>query len=309
MWSLPRHLGAWSGLAGGLLPIWEEFTQLPARGALAMQDTYSDPLDDDRHAGSRRDKESVRGHSRLMAAAIHLGISLLIGVAAFLVVHFIWYPNPYWQMSGGRSLFFLVVSVDIVIGPLITLAIFNPKKSKRALAFDLVIIGVLQIAALSYGIWTIAAARPLFAVFNVDRISVITASDLRNADMAAAERPEFKSLPWFGPRLIAVRRAKSPVESNERITSAMAGRDVPLMPKYYIPYEEAHDEILRHVQPLNTLEDKNPQNRNAVKEAIAHIGRDIGELGYLPTVARGDWVAIIDTKTAAVIEFLPFNGF
>jgi len=274
-----------------------------------MQDTYSTSVAGAGAPEIPHPTQAGRLHSRWAAAAIHLGISFLIGLAAFAVVHFVWYPNAFWQMSGGRSLFFLVVSVDIVIGPLITLTIFNPKKSRRALALDLTIIAVLQIAALSYGVWTIAKARPLFAVFNVDRITVVTASELTASDMAAAQRPEFKSLPWFGPQLIAVRHAQNAAETNERIELAMAGRDVPQLPKYYIPYGEATAEVLRHVQPLSALAEKNAQKRDAVQAAISHLGHDIGDLGFLPTVARGDWVAVVDMKTAAIIDYLPFNGF
>jgi len=262
------------------------------------------------HSGtSSREVEIAPPHSRFTAAGFHLGISLLIGVAAFLLVRFIWYPQAFWYMSGGRNLFFLVVSVDIVIGPLITLTIFNPKKSRRALAFDLATIGVLQLVALSYGVWTIAQARPLFAVFNVDRITVVTATDLRASDLGTAERPEFTSAPWLGPELIAVRPAKDSVEKSERISSAMAGRDVPQMPKYFVPYQEARAEVLSHAHPLNTLGDKNPKERDVVQSAISGLGRDIADLAYLPTVARGDWVAVIDAKTAEIIKYLPFNGF
>jgi hypothetical protein len=274
-----------------------------------MQDTFTRWVDEDRVVRVRRGAQTERVHSRFAAAAIHLCISLLIGVAAFTIVHFVWYPDAFWQMSGGRSLFFLVVSVDIVIGPLITLTIFNPKKSRRALVVDLAIIGVLQIAALSYGVWTIAQARPVFAVFNVDRVTVVTAGELSASDLSTAERPEFKSLPWLGPRLIAVRHAKDGAEQIERIDLAMAGRDVPQLPKYFIPYGEASAEVLRRVHPVNTLADKNPEKRDAVETAISQLGRDPRELGFLPTVARGDWVAVVDTKSAEILGYLPFNGF
>ncbi len=274
-----------------------------------MQDTFNSSQGESYNATATAKAEIAPVHSRLAAAGIHLGISLLIGAAAFLLVRFVWYSDSFWQMSGGRSLFFLVVSVDIVIGPLITLTIFNPRKSRRALAFDLVVIGTLQVVALSYGVWTIAQARPLFAVFNVDRITVVTASELRGSDMATAERPEFRALPWLGPKLIAVRHATNAAETNDRIASAMAGRDVPQLPKYFVPYQEARDEVLRHLQPLNALVEKNAGKQKEVQAAISRLGPDTANLGFLPTVARGDWVAIIDRRTAAVIQYLPFNGF
>ena len=73
---------------------------------------------------------------RLRASGIHLGISLCIATLAAVVVFGLWYPYPYREISGGRSLFMLVVCVDVVMGPLITLLIFSTKKTRRHLAAD-----------------------------------------------------------------------------------------------------------------------------------------------------------------------------
>ena len=62
---------------------------------------------------------------RLHASGIHLGISLAIaGLMAWLVFG-LWYAYPYRDISGGRDLFMLVIAVDVIMGPLITLMIFN----------------------------------------------------------------------------------------------------------------------------------------------------------------------------------------
>jgi hypothetical protein len=65
---------------------------------------------------------------RLRASAIHFCISVAIALLAALLVFFVWYPNPYREISGGRELFLILVSVDVVLGPLITLAIFDRAK-------------------------------------------------------------------------------------------------------------------------------------------------------------------------------------
>ena len=99
--------------------------------------------------------------SRLRASAIHLAISLSIATLAALLVFGWWYPYPYRELSGGRELFTLVVAVDVVLGPLITLVIFNTTKTRRHLAMDFTVIGLLQVAALAYGLWTVFVARPV----------------------------------------------------------------------------------------------------------------------------------------------------
>jgi hypothetical protein len=48
-------------------------------------------------------------------------------VAAALVFG-VWYPYPYREISGGRELFLIVVTVDVIWGHCITLAVFNRTK-------------------------------------------------------------------------------------------------------------------------------------------------------------------------------------
>ena len=50
----------------------------------------------------------------------------------------VWYPQPYFAAMGGATLILLLIGVDVVIGPLITLIVFDPKK--KSLRFDLAVI-------------------------------------------------------------------------------------------------------------------------------------------------------------------------
>src|SRR6478609_1719637 len=111
--------------------------------------------------------------SRLRAAAIHLALSVAVAAVAGFLVFALWYPYPYRDISGGRELFQLVVAVDVIIGPLITFAVFNRSKPDRELKRDLVMVGVLQLAALCYGLFTVHLARPVHMVFEYDRFRVV----------------------------------------------------------------------------------------------------------------------------------------
>ena len=87
--------------------------------------------------------------NRWKAALIHLGISAAIGVGVVALMLFVWYSRPYFTAMGGDTLILLLIGVDVVIGPLITLTIFDPKK--KGLRFDLSVIAAVQLAALAYG--------------------------------------------------------------------------------------------------------------------------------------------------------------
>src|SRR5207237_5351990 len=101
--------------------------------------------------GARQDRRAMIGRirTRWQASATHLLISVLIGLAMLLLMLELWYPSPLFEAAGGNGLFLIVVGVDIVIGPLITLVIF--KRGKPGLKLDLALIAVLQLAALTYG--------------------------------------------------------------------------------------------------------------------------------------------------------------
>ena len=115
-----------------------------------------------------------------------------------------WYPYPYRELSGGRELFTLVVAVDVVLGPLITLVIFNAAKTRRHLLMDFSVIGLLQVAALAYGLWTVFVARPVHLVFEYNRMAVVHAVDIEPSTLTQAP-PGFQQLPVGGPTLLSLR--------------------------------------------------------------------------------------------------------
>jgi hypothetical protein len=95
--------------------------------------------------------------TKLKAAAIHLTISLFV-IGVFLsVVFFIWYPQPLFTFARVIEPLKLLILVDVIIGPILTFIVY--KKYKKSLKFDLSIIALLQIVALSYGVQTIYNGR------------------------------------------------------------------------------------------------------------------------------------------------------
>ena len=153
---------------------------------------------------------------RLRASAIHLAISLSVATLAALLVFGWWYPYPYRELSGGRELFTLVVAVDVVLGPLITLVIFNAAKTRRHLLMDFSVIGLLQVAALAYGLWTVFVARPVHLVFEYNRMAVVHAVDIEPSLLSQAP-PDLQTLPWRGPTLLSLR----PLQGGEVIESVL----------------------------------------------------------------------------------------
>ena len=252
---------------------------------------------------------SVFWHGRLKAASIHLAISLVIAVLAALLVFFIWYPYPYREISGGRELFLLVVVVDVVMGPLMTLAVFNLTKPRKELRRDLAVIAVLQLAALGYGLWTVAIARPVHLVFEMDRFRVVHAVDIEPTLLKRAA-PVFQELPLTGPTLLSVREFKDSKENFDATMAALQGLQLGARPDLWQSYEKAKPQVLARAKPLAELKARFPANKKEIDNALRQAGNLPIAVGYVPMVSRQTfWTVLIDLNTAEVLAFVPIDSF
>jgi hypothetical protein len=77
---------------------------------------------------------SQRLHFAVRYALRHLFFSLVIALASAAVVFGLWYPTPYRQMLDVGHIYLLVLAVDVVCGPLLTLVLASPRKLRRELA-------------------------------------------------------------------------------------------------------------------------------------------------------------------------------
>ena len=60
--------------------------------------------------------------SRWKASGLHLLISVGVAILTGSLIYFVWYPPPYFDVAGGSTLMLVIMGVDIVIGPFLTLA-------------------------------------------------------------------------------------------------------------------------------------------------------------------------------------------
>jgi hypothetical protein len=247
--------------------------------------------------------------ARLRAAGIHFGISLAIAALAALLVFGLWYPYPYREISGGRELFSLVVTVDVILGPLITFSIFSRSKPKKELRRDLAVVGLLQLAALSYGLWTVFVARPVHLVFEYNRFRVVHAIDIP-AELMGKPPAGIDAQPLFGPTLLSLRPFR---DSDEQINATMAavqGVSLSARPDLWQAYELARADVLKTAKPVAELKARFPAQAAAIDQVITATGRDPRTLAYVPLAGRKSfWTVFIDAGTAQVVAFMPLDSF
>lgn len=246
--------------------------------------------------------------NRLYAGTIHLAISLTVAALAAYLVFGIWYPSPYPELSGGRELFLLVIAVDVVIGPLITLVIFNRTKTKRHLLMDFTAVGLLQVAALTYGLWTVFVARPVHLVFDYKRMVVVHAIDV-HPEMIPKAPVALQTLPINGPSLLSLR----PLQGEEKFDSellALGGIVQAAQPALWQPYDAARADILRESHPAGQLKQRFPAQAQAIDQAVARTGRPLDQLRTLPLLSRKiAWTVLIDAQSAQPVGFVALDSF
>ena len=69
---------------------------------------------------------------KFVATGIHFLVTLTLAACAAALIFLVWFPDPFQTMIGGTELFLLVVGCDLALGPLISLVIYNSRKSRRA---------------------------------------------------------------------------------------------------------------------------------------------------------------------------------
>lgn len=246
---------------------------------------------------------------RCKAASIHLAASITVALLSAILMFGLWYPYPYRDLSGGRELFLLFIGVDVVCGPLLTIVLFNPVKPKAELWRDLSLVALIQMAALSYGLFTVWQARPLFLVMELDRFKVVLAPSLDNSAVALLPA-SLRSNWWSGPTVVAIREAKDEKERDTvMFESVQGGRDFAERPEFYLPYEGAAAlKSLQRAKPLAVFLQKQPAQEGAAKALAAEKGADLAQWLYLPVVARQDWIAVLD-KQGQIQGFLKGDGF
>lgn len=101
--------------------------------------------------------------SRWAAFGIHLAISFVIFFLLAALIVFWWYPGFLFQTDGGWQGIRVIAGIDLILGPLLTLIVYN--RQKKSLRFDLSCIAVVQIVALAYGTTLVYQERPLAVIF------------------------------------------------------------------------------------------------------------------------------------------------
>ena len=218
--------------------------------------------------------------NRAQAFFIHLGISLTVfGVLAYLVAK-VWYPDFFFTTDGGWRGLRLLLGVDLVLGPLLTLIVY--RAGKPGLRFDLTAIGLIQATSLAVGIWIVYGERPLAIVYVDGSFYSVTAQSFKEVN---APVPNLDALPGPYPKWVSV---KLPVDYGEQsvVRGEMfrSGRMLSTLSERYAPFS-VEDIDAKDARPLEEIVNRD-RNSKALQRWVADHGGSTSDYRFFQFGAR-----------------------
>lgn len=230
--------------------------------------------------------------TRFKAFASHLGISLVIFLGLLYMIIFKWYPPPFFSTDGGWQGIRIIVGVDLVLGPLLTLIVFKP--GKRGLKFDLTMIGLFQVCALSWGIWTVHHQRPIAAVYVDNYFAPVTFYEIKGQGMTLDKLGQFGHQPpyWVYSDLPKKFAALQKVT----LDALRMGRPLFTFTKYYKPVDSKAMQTMRSKSLDMNKWVKNKPAATKIYRAFRKEHQD-SNLIFIPWHARDKYIIIAMNAT------------
>ena len=220
--------------------------------------------------------------TKLKATAVHLLMSAMVFVYLAYQIYYHWYPQPYFEIDGGWQGIRLIGAVDLVLGPLITFLIFDLRKPRQDILFDLITILVIQFGALSYGIYVTYTQRPVAIVLIDDFVVPATVEH-------------------YGGKLGSARELYKFSDERPPIIYAELPLNKEALAK--INQKKLDEKVLEHAQielyrPLEELVSKLQQHQSLIQELLDQ---------YEAREAYEGWLQL-NGKTADEVFVVRFNG-
>lgn len=168
---------------------------------------------------------NAKSLNRWGAFGLHLLLSLVVFAVLVAVLLFWFFPGALFLVAGGWEGMRIIAGVDLILGPLLTLIVFNPSKPRAELARDLSLIGLVQALALAGGCYVVSQARPLAVVHVFDTFYVFNREDYRRMGV---DQQKLDKLADWSPRFLYVEAPASKAEFIAQHTKALLNGETPL---------------------------------------------------------------------------------
>jgi hypothetical protein len=248
---------------------------------------------------------------RLKAFALHLLASTTVLTLILGSLYLGWYRWPGWHLTDVTRVVFVMVCVDVVLGPTLTLIIANKNKPNRELVRDIGIIVAVQLCALIYGSVSLWNGRPLYYAFSESVLQLVQAYDIDagEADVGRRQNPALAPHWYSLPRWIWAPLPQNADESQKIVASAVTGGDdVISMPKYFKPWEDGLPSLRGQLKKVDDVAYFAKSEKARLKEQMRAAGLPDDQANTMPLTGRGHpLLAVFDPATLKITATLKAN--
>jgi len=233
--------------------------------------------------------------NRFKASFLHLLLSAITISLTFLIIVLLWFPAPFLELTNFKDIATIVITVDLILGPLLTFVVFNPKK--KSLKKDLAFIVSIQIFALFYGVYTLFLIHPLYITFHGNAFNIVIA---KQANPKESKYDELKISKLSKPTLAYMETTK---KTRDKLFASTinGGKDIEAHTEFYKPYEEHLETILKN--SLDTVKLFDKKNLTPSSEKFLKLYNHTKDnYAYLPLIGTSsNAIIVLDKNTAEVI--------
>ncbi len=218
--------------------------------------------------------------AKLKATGIHLGLSIVLFLGILYLILVEWYPEPFFTAEGGWQGIRLMAFVDLVLGPALTLIIYNHMKAKREIFMDLSIVVIIQISALIWGGYMVYSKRPIALAFYGSAFYTVTNDYF---EMQGISKPDFTQYSDNVPPMVAVRAPKTELEQSK--FNALTKKVIPIYAHAYL-YETLDKQLKDMSNKQIDIAEVMKHNEVMKKEIIEITNNKINDYYYFVLQAK-----------------------
>ena len=260
---------------------------------------------------ARRFVDNINMKFRFKAFGLHLLASSVALTTILGILFFGWYRWPGWYLTEVATVVVVMVGVDIVLGPTLTLVIARSDKARRVLARDIAVIVAVQLCALVYGTVSLWNGRPLYYAFSENILQLVQAYDIdaRESALGLQQNPTLAPHWYSRPRWIWAPLPQDAEESRKIITSTLVGGDdVVSMPRYFKPWEQGLPALRGKLKKVDSVAYFAPSQKNKLKERMRAAGLATDQPNTMPLTGRGHpLLAVFDPASAKLTGIFKAN--
>lgn len=233
--------------------------------------------------------------NKALAFLVHLIISIIIVSLIIISIIYFWYPLDYLGITSFKEIALLIISIDLIMGPVLTFVVFNPHK--KSLKFDLTVIVALQVSALAYGSYFLYQGHPVFVTYAAGSFTLV------NAQLAKPEKAlysEYKSINKLSSANLAYAQMPKDKKVYDQLLdeSMSGGADLEERTDLYKPYKQHITDIVANsLDTVKLFSDQ--QSNNEISLFKKDYGDSINKFAFLPLEgSTNDAIIVLDKKSA-----------